>query len=64
MYITSYVCLFRQHDKLKEQLEKRKDNKLLAKEVEEMEEAIRDKEKEIKALVHLYNEVLLCISFS
>ncbi|XP_016845350.1 uncharacterized protein LOC100123501 isoform X2 [Nasonia vitripennis] len=47
-----------QHDKLKEQLDKRKDNKSLAKEVDEMEEAIRDKEKEITALVHLYNEVM------
>ncbi|OXU26007.1 hypothetical protein TSAR_009311 [Trichomalopsis sarcophagae] len=48
-----------QHDKLKEQLDKRKDNKSLAKEVDEMEEAMRDKEKEITALVHLYNEEIL-----
>ncbi|XP_023245279.1 uncharacterized protein LOC106640769 [Copidosoma floridanum] len=46
-----------QQEKLKEQLEKRKDKSVL-KEVFELEEALRAKEKEIKAVVDLYKEVI------
>ncbi|XP_058799870.1 LOW QUALITY PROTEIN: uncharacterized protein LOC131669178 [Phymastichus coffea] len=46
-----------QHERLKEQLEKRRDKALL-KEVSELETAMSSKEREINAVINLYNEVI------